>query len=71
MSVPRGFDCLWIQSLRPVSEPTPSRAGHPFRVPLGAGGRLSYGSGRHGHPHCFHHDVDLVIIDLITFLQLG
>jgi hypothetical protein len=68
-SVPRGFDCLWIQSLMPVSEPTPSRAGHPLRVPLGAGERLGYRQGRHGYPHCFFHKVHLVIIDLITFLQ--
>jgi hypothetical protein len=68
-SVPRGFDLLGIQSLRPFSEPTPFRAGHPFRVPLGAGGRLGYGRGRHCHQNGFHHEVEPAIITLVTFLQ--
>ena len=55
----------------PFSEPTPFRAGHPLRVPLGTGGRLSYGSGRHCHQNCFQHAVDPAIITLFTFLQLG
>jgi hypothetical protein len=68
-SVPRGFALRGIQSLLPFSEPTPFRAGHPLRVPLGAGGRLSYGSDGHCHQNGFHHAVDPVIIVLITFLQ--
>jgi hypothetical protein len=68
-SVPRGFDLLGIQSLMPFSEPTPFRAGHPFSVPLGAGGCLRYGSDGHCHQNCFHQAFDPAIIVLITFLQ--
>jgi hypothetical protein len=53
----------------PFSEPTPFRVGHPWRVPLGAGGRLSYSSDGHCHQNGFHHAVDPPIIVWITFLQ--